>query len=232
MPGAPRGPVVREAARDMLPLIIGVVPFGLAFGIVGVTSGLPASAIITMSVTVFAGLAQFIVVSLYSKALANLALLVAFVLLVNLRFFMMGVSLSTYTREQPPGAKWLLAFGITDETYAVNVTRFAKHGYSLGYQVSTFLLLYVSWIAATVAGVALSGIVADPLKWGLDFAMPAAFLVLLLPWLRTQIAVVAGALSAAAAVVLSQTGLREGSIVVAAVLAFVLGVALERMRRP
>jgi 4-azaleucine resistance transporter AzlC len=217
-----------DAARDTLPLIVGMTPFALAFGAVAAARGLPGLSVVTMSATVYAGLAQFMVVNLYSRGVDDLPLLLGFVFLVNLRFSLMGLSLGPHTRGQPGWLRGLLAFGLSDEPYAAVIGRFTSRGYDLVYQCTAYLLVYVAWVAGTAAGVAFAQIIRDPLAWGLDFAMVATFLVLLVPRLKSWSSLAAALLSGAAAAVLQSTRAGEGAILIASLFGFAVAALIRR----
>jgi len=220
---------MKEALRDSLPLITGMLPFALAFGVVGAAAQLPAAALIVMSAAVYAPLAQFFVVSLYSTGITNLFGLLGFVFLLDIRFFIMGVSLLPYTKLQGRFVKWLLPFGLFDGPYAVAVDRFARRGYDLGYHAYIYLVVYLTWVSGTALGVLLSGVIGNPLEWGLDFAVTAVFTVLLLNRLRSALSVIVCLISGVSCVVLYLAGVNEAAIFVASVVGVSAGAMLKRV---
>lgn len=193
----------RDGIRDTLPLMLGVFPFGLAYGIFGQSIGLTAGETVLMSLTVFAGAAQFISLPMFA-ADAGWLMISFTTLLINLRHLLMGASLVPYMERLPLAWQALLCFGMADETYAVTISRAQSAGYSRDYHFASNATGYVTWAVSTVLGVALGSHISDPLVWGLDFAMPATFLALLVPRLvdRTSLLVclTAGVVSVAAAV--------------------------------
>jgi predicted branched-subunit amino acid permease len=102
----------------------------------------------------------------------------------------------------------MLAFGMVDESYLVSVTHFREHGQDSGsrhFMLASASAMYFVWAASSLAGAMAGHAIADPLKWGLDFAMPATFLTLLLPQmvsLRLLVVVVVAATAATASYVL------------------------------
>lgn len=222
VPANPRGVLV-QAVRDTAPFLAGMTPFALAFGAVAVARGLPGTAVVGMSAAVYAGLAQLTVVNLYGSGTDQLVLLLAFVALINLRFSLMGLSLLPHTRSQPAWVRAGLAFGLSDEPYAVVIHRFSTRGYDLAYQCCVFLIVYLAWVAGTALGVALAGVMRDPLAWGIDFAAVAAFIVLLAPRLRSSAAVVTATASAGLALLARRSGLGEGSLLAASLAGLALG---------
>lgn len=180
------GKEFREGAGDTLPFMFGMIPFGLTYGILGQSLGLTAGETIGMSALVFAGAAQFICLPMFAEG-ASLAMIGFTTLLINLRHLLMGASLAPYMQRLPASAKLILAFGMTDETYAVTMNRAQSGGYSGSYQLGSNMSCYLLWILATAGGVVLGSRIHDPLAWGLDFAMPATFLALLIPRLQDKV---------------------------------------------
>lgn len=221
--------ILKEALSDSLPLIAGMLPFAFAFGVAGTAAGLPVAAVIVMSATVYAPLAQFFVVSLYSTGVTNLCALLGIVFLLDVRFFIMGVSLLPYTKLQQGFLKWLLPFGMFDGPYALVLDRVARRGYHLGYHAYTYLLVYLTWVLGTALGVLLSDIIGNPLEWGLDFAVTAVFTVLLLNRLKSALSVIVCLISGVSCVVLYLTGVNEAAIFAASIIGISAGAVLKKV---
>ncbi|MDR7868785.1 MAG: AzlC family ABC transporter permease [Sporomusaceae bacterium] len=191
---------LRRGALDTLPLLLGVVPFGVTFGIVGLTVGLTPFETILMSLIVFAGAAQFISATMIGLGVTDFTLIVLTTLLINLRHLLMGVSLAPWLTSLPLARQALLAFLMVDESYAITIDRIAKHGYSESHQLGASSALFVAWAAATVAGVLIGEYIPDPLAWGLDFALPATFLAMLVPRLDSRASLIVCSIAAVVAV--------------------------------
>lgn len=171
-----------SGARASLPLWVGVTPYGLAFGLLGQTVGLSPAATLAMSVLVFAGSAQFIALGLLGAG-ASAPLIVATTLVVNLRHLLYGASLAPYLGRPSRAWQAALAFLLTDESYAVTIGRFRSAGVAAprAYYLGAGLVIYLDWVLSTAAGLALGSLVPDPAALGLDFALPATFIGLLVP---------------------------------------------------
>jgi 4-azaleucine resistance transporter AzlC len=178
--------VFLEAVKDGLPLILGVLPFGITYGVVASQAGLTWLETLFMSLIVFAGAAQFIGVSMIAVG-ASPVLVIFTTLLINLRHLLMGVSLIPYLRRY--GRKWqaILAFGTVDESYAVVMKRFMEKGANPYYQLSVNLAFYLAWAFFSMVGVSVGHLIENPLAWGLDFAMPATFIAIVVPQLKDRI---------------------------------------------
>ena len=217
----------RAGIRDTLPLMLGVFPFGLAYGIFAQSMGLTPGETILMSLTVFAGAAQFISLPMFAAG-AGLMMISLTTLLINLRHLLMGASLAPYMEKLPLAWKAFLCFGMADETYAVAISRAQAIGYSRDYHFGCNATGYITWGVSTVLGVVLGSYISDPLSWGLDFAMPATFLALLIPRLtdRTSLLVclVAALVSVAAALLFPG----KWYIILACLISVGVGAWLER----
>lgn len=172
------------------PILLGVIPFGITCGIMGLTAGLTSTETVMMSLLVFAGASQFIAITMLGAGITSWSAIMLTTLLVNLRHMLMGASLAQYMVQHPKSQQALLSFLLTDEAYAVTVSRIHQAGYSAAHQLGVSLSLYVTWGLSTIAGVLVGSYIPDPLAWGLDFAMPATFLVLLFPRLTDHISLV------------------------------------------
>ncbi len=218
----------RRGVLDTLPVLLGVVPFGVTFGIVGLTVGLTPFETVFMSLAVFAGAAQFISATMIGMGIVDFTLIVFTTLLINLRHLLMGASLAPYVTRLPLVRQALLAFLMVDESYAITIDRIARHGYSERHQLGASAALFVAWNTATVTGVLVGEYIPDPLAWGLDFALPATFLAMLVPRLdsRTSLTVclVAAVVAVAAAVLLPG----KWFIILAALAATLVGGLLEK----
>lgn len=183
------------------PILLGVIPFGITCGVMGLTSGLTSLETVMMSFLVFAGASQFIAITMLGAGITGWSVIVLTALLVNLRHMLMGASLAQYMVHQPVTRQMLLSFLLTDEAYAMTISRILRGEYSAAYHLGVSISMYVTWGLATIAGVLVGNYIPDPLAWGLDFAMPATFLVLLFPRITDRVSLVVCIISGLIAVV-------------------------------
>lgn len=189
-PMAFSGRAARMGARDMVPMLLAVVPFGLLVGATAVSVGLSVVQAIAFSMFTYAGASQVAAFGLIDLG-APIAILLLTVGMVNLRLAIYGAALAPYLRAIPlPMRAFMLAI-LTDQVFAFGVLRFdedpelPRRDYYLGFA----LTMWFGWTVATVVG-ALAG-TRVPADWSLDFAIPLIFLALLLPMLRDRPNVVA-----------------------------------------
>jgi len=168
--------------RDQLPLLLGVVPFGLIFGALAISVGLSPLAAQGFSLFVFAGSAQFIAVSLIGESASALVVIVTIVL-VNLRHALYSASLAPSLAHLPRAWKLALGWLLTDEAFAMASRRVrgGKLGNAHWYTLGTGLALWAAWQISTAAGIALGA--GLPPSLSLDFALPLTFLALVAPTL-------------------------------------------------
>ncbi|MFW6184492.1 MAG: AzlC family ABC transporter permease [Chloroflexota bacterium] len=220
---------LREGIKAELPIAVGVAPFGMIFGALALAAGLPPLLAQAMSLIVFAGSAQFIGVQLIGAATpAGIVLLTTFI--INVRHVLYSASVGPFLKPLSAGWKWLLAYLLTDEAYAVAILHFryddedeAQHWYLLG----AGLTLWTVWQISTAVGVFLGAQL--PQSWALDFMLPLTFIALVVPALKNRAdvaaALVAGTVALIAAPLPHQLGL-----VAAALAGIGAGLLLDKQR--
>ncbi len=192
-----RGAAFFLGVRALLPMHLGVVPFGIIYGVVALQSGIPPLAAMLMSSIVFAGSAQFLLAQLVGAGAPGL-LMVGAVGLVNLRHVLYSASVAPMLRGLPRRWKALLAYLLTDEAYAAAIPHLmsgAAHGHWI--LLGSGFALWAGWQAATIFGVVLGAHL--PADLSLDFALPLTFIAIVVPLLvdarRIAVAMVAAALA-------------------------------------
>jgi 4-azaleucine resistance transporter AzlC len=220
-----------SGCRDELPILLGVVPFGMIYGLVAVGAGLPAFTAQAMSSVVFAGSAQFIAAQLIHVG-APAAAVVLTVFLVNLRHALYSASVAPYVKDLGPAWKGILAYLLTDEAYAVAISRYHRDGqggevspHRHWYFLGAGLALWGTWQWSTALGIFFGALV--PRTWSLDFALPLTFIALVFPSLKDR-AGVAAALSAGVLAVLAAGLPYKLGLMLAAAAGIAAGLLAER----
>ncbi|MBK7215833.1 MAG: AzlC family ABC transporter permease [Candidatus Promineofilum sp.] len=217
--------------RAELPILVGVVPFGMIFGAIATAGGLTPLLAQSMSSVVFAGSAQFIGAQLMAGG-APVLVLLATTFVVNLRHLLYSASLAPHVQQLPLRWRLLLAYLLTDEAYAVTIVHYtdphsppaARHWYYLG----AGLALWTSWQISTAVGIVFGA--AVPPGWSLDFALALTFIGIVVPAARDR-PHVGAALAAGLVAVLTFAWPYKLGLMAAAVTGILVGVALES-RRP
>lgn len=185
---------------DMLPLSIAVVPWGILCGSLGVQAGLTPLQAQAMSLLVFAGAAQLSGVTMMGAGIAG-STLFSTTFVISARHLLYSVNLRQFIRPLP--LRWRLALGflLTDEMYALSAAHTAKVGYfDRHYALISGFFFYLCWNAATLVGV-VGGAQLDNIEsLGLEFAIAATFIALVIPTIKDRhvlVCVIVTALSTA-----------------------------------
>jgi 4-azaleucine resistance transporter AzlC len=218
-----------------VPVLLALVPFGLAFGATATGSGLSAIEALGMSVFVFAGAAQLAAVPLLSAG-ASMAIVLLTVFVINLRLTLYSASLAPHFGRLPAGWKGLLAYLLTDQAFAATITRFdegqTEEPHKRWYYLGVALAIWVTWQAATMSGVVLGAWASE--GWSLDFVLPLIFIAAAVPAIKDRTTGAAALSAGVASVFAAALPLNLGLITAA--LVGVLGglaaeTAIERSRR-
>jgi 4-azaleucine resistance transporter AzlC len=162
-----------------MPIFLGYVPVGTAFGIIATSIGFSALQALACSATALAGAGQFIALSVMRTGEGAAAVLAA-TTVVNLRYVLFAATMSPYLRGMTLPGQAALAFTLTDETFAVNIAD-RRSGLATGWsQIGVGLIAWTGWLTGTAVGALASSWIGDPASWGVDFAMPAMFVSLLI----------------------------------------------------
>jgi len=180
-------------------LWLGVAPFGAIYAVSALAAGLSPAQTLAMSLFVFAGASQFTAAGLFAAGIAP-ATIVITTLVINARHALLAASLAPFVRQARPAIKALLAFQLTDESYAIGMRRWLAGGGSLSYQFGSNITLYVIWQASTIAGMLLGTLIPDPSAFGLELVFPLTFIGLLVPILKDRMSTTVAALAAALAI--------------------------------
>lgn len=216
-------------ARGALPLLLGTAPFGLIYGALAVAAGLSNAAAVAMSLFVFAGSAQFIAVGLVAAG-APVAIIILTTLVVNLRHMLYSATLLPYLKTLPQHWRIALAFWLTDEAFAVCISRYReedKSPWKHWYQLGASLAMYINWQFWCILGLVLGSRIPDAGAWGLDFALPVTFIGMTIPFIKNRSTVVC---VITAAVVSLMTGFMpfKLGLIVAALAGVCAGLLVEK----
>jgi 4-azaleucine resistance transporter AzlC len=205
-------------SRIVLPLAGATLIDGLTFGLLARSIGFGAGTTITMSALAFSGSAQFAAIGVVAAGGGVVAAILP-ALLLNARSLPMGLSIRDALRGGRT-RRALEAQLVIDESWAAS--QVAPGRFSRPILLAVGASQWFAWVAGTMLGVGGAAFVADPRRLGLDAVVPALFLALLVPQLRTRNARIAAA--GGAAITLTLTPLAPPGVpVLAAVLATLVG---------
>jgi 4-azaleucine resistance transporter AzlC len=215
----------RAGARAALPIALGYLPVGIAFGVLARQAGLPLLDITLMSLFVYAGASQFIAVEMISRGIGGWPILLT-TFFVNFRHFLMSSSLCLYFSKHSLRTLGLLSAQLTDESFALAMSDPSKivnrPQYLFGLQATSQL----AWVGGSLLGGLFAGLI-DSQGFGLAFALPGLFICLLILQIRSLphfwVVIAAGIFS------LFFKGVLPGNwyVVVAALLASGCGILIE-----
>ncbi|WP_430460431.1 AzlC family ABC transporter permease [Thalassolituus sp. LLYu03] len=162
--------------RTSLPVLFGYVPLGAAFGVLFAELGYHWSFATLMSLTVYAGAAQFLAVGLLANHAGLMEIAVA-TFLLNARHIFYG--LSAMSQLQSKGVRRLYQiFSLTDETYSLLTSTRLPDGVSkAGFQLRLAAVHQIYWVAGSTLGAWLGSQLSFPTD-GIAFVLPALFMVL------------------------------------------------------
>jgi predicted branched-subunit amino acid permease len=198
----------RLGAWAILPLLPGVFAFGMAFGTVAARKGFTLFETFAMSATVFAGMAQFIVLESWPDRLTLTAIASAGAItaIVCLRFLLISASLRPWVGGSPPGKIYPTLYLLTESNWLLSMRYRADGGRDPAYLLGSGIMTWIAWVLAAAPGYWLGASIGDPQRYGLDLVMPVFFCAMLVPlWRGSRRAIswiVAGAAALAADYVL------------------------------
>lgn len=219
-----------SAFSQALPIILGYLPVGFAYGVLAVKAGMSLANTGAMSLLVYAGSAQLIGVEMIGAGAPPISV-IATTLIVNLRHVLFSAALSPHLAGWPTRRIARFCGQLTDETFALHATRFHNRQNSPGKTLAINAMAHAAWITGGIAGAVAGGFVPDVKPLGLDFALPAMFAVLLVGQLLSKAHVLAAVLGSAFALTLSQTPAAAYATLAGAILAAAIA-AMTPWARP
>lgn len=207
------------------PIILGYFPVAFAFGILAVNAGFSPPMVGLMSLLVYAGSAQLIAVGLIAAAASPMTVILT-TGIVNLRHLLMSAAMVPFLKKWPKTTQTLFGLQMTDETFAIHYTNFSQRTPAPTEVFSTNIISHSAWVGGGLVGAYFGQIVGDITRWGLDYALPAMFIALLIPHLRVPKKLLAVIMAAALSVILTLLGLDRWSVMTATLVTAVITAAL------
>ena len=221
---------LRDGAVAVLPLLVGVAPFGLIFGVTAAASTVGVGLGFAMSSIIFGGAAQLAVVQLID-AKAAIATVVITGLVINSRHMMYSAALTPYFRDFSLRARLSLPYLLTDQAFAVSITRYQDvegPAYRRWFYFGAGASLWLTWQITTGAGVLIGAQI--PERWSLEFAIPLVFLGLLGVAVHSR-PTAAAALVGGAVAVLAQDAPYQLWMFIGALAGVIAGITTEKVLR-
>lgn len=168
-----------DGFKDGFPIALGYLSVAFAFGILAVKDGLPLWSPLLISLTNFTGTGQFVGVELI--AAGSTVLEIAFtIFIINIRYFLMSLSLSQKIDESMPiWQRLVIAFGDTDEIFAVSMQK--KETLNFKYMLGLILSSYLGWNLGTLIGAVANNALPMSVRNALGIAIYGMFIAIIIP---------------------------------------------------
>lgn len=194
--------------------MLGYVAIGVPCGILCASIGLDALQVLLLSMLFYSGAGQFMIPNMWLAA-SPVASIVASVSLVNTRQMLYSAAFAPACRGVRKRLSFLFAATVTDESYGVNVSKFAQGDWSVGRATMVSLMSQSSWAVSNVVGVLVGNAVGIPLAIA-SFAMTSIFICLLVTQRPTPANLVAAAVAVLGVFACKAVGLGGPAILVGA----------------
>ncbi|MDD3269620.1 MAG: AzlC family ABC transporter permease [Syntrophomonadaceae bacterium] len=218
---------VLEGVRDSIPIVLGYLPLGFAFGVMANAAGLSLLQATMMSVLCFTGAGQYVAIGVMQAGGAAITAIAANIL-INQRYTLFATSMVPYLKNIPTWIAALLSYGLTDETYAVAMSRYRDQEATASYMAGLNLTAHLAWISSTVLGAWLGTLIGNTDRWGLGFALPAMYICLLVLMVHNKsdawVAVLSAAICILTAYLIPASMANLSNIIVATLIGASLGV--------
>ena len=165
-----------RGARDAVPIIFAVAPFGLLFGALAAENGMSAFEATLMSAAIYAGASQMVGIELFGSEIPAWVIVLS-ILAVNFRHVLYSATMGQTIRAYSRPRKALAFFLMTDPQFAITEQR-AELGLPtpFAWYLGLALPVYAMWVLEAYVGAVFGGLIDDPAAYGIDFLLPLYFL--------------------------------------------------------
>lgn len=207
---------------DMLPLNLAVIPWGILCGSLAIQRDFSVLEALLMPLLVFAGAAQLVATELIASN-ASMATILFTVFIISSRHFLYGLALRDKLKTLPLTKRLGIAFVLTDELFALSMHKKSLRGkLRVVYGLAAGISFYLGWLLWNVIGIIAGSYLPDLTSLGLDFAIAATFIALVIPTITT-IPILVTVVVAAILSVVFKLWHWQLDLVAAAILAMVCG---------
>jgi predicted branched-subunit amino acid permease len=177
---------LRFGAFLALPVLPGMIAFGIAVGATAARKGFGLIDSILMNGLVYGGASQMVAMEVWPEriTLASLAALALLTATVNARMLLIGASLRPWLGPLPSWQAYPMLHLSTDPGWLIAMRYRAEGGNDAAVFLGAGLLVWAVWMAATTVGYLMGALVSDPRRIGLDLVMPIFFAAMLVPLWR------------------------------------------------
>lgn len=211
--------------RLAIPVVLGYLPVGFAFGVLAVQAGMTPVTVGLMSYFVYAGSAQLITAGLLATGTSTAGIILT-TFVVNLRHMLMSAAMTPYLKSWSRPLQAWFSFEMTDESFAANIGRFSSEGVNKGETLGLNCFAHWGWVTGGVLGALFDQLIGDVKPLGLDFALPGMFIALLLPHFAVPRRVLALCFGAALSLLFGVLGAGQWNVMLATACAATLAAFL------
>lgn len=208
----------------VLPLCIAVLPWGVLAGSFAIEAGLSAIEAQAMSAILFAGSAQLVAIGMF-KAGVGIGTLLLTTFFITSRHLLYSVTLREKISPLPFRWRFVLGYWLTDELFAVCANQ-SKEEFNRWFALGAGGAFYLIWNLATFAGIVAGSFIPSLTELGLDFAVAATFIALVVPTMTSK-PIVASVVVSLVASVVSTAYQIEGALMIASILGMLAGYWCE-----
>ena len=220
----------KNGCLQEIPLQLGVFPFGIAYGILGIEVGLTNIQTYLLSIIIFAGVSQIVFAQLFSTFTPSF-IIVGTIGIVNLRHILYGVSLSSYLKKLSLKWRVILSYLITDEAFAISYKRFSeekKTKYMHFHLLGSGITLWISWQISTLIGIFIGPSIPNSLN--LEYVIPLSFIAIVVVSINTKIKLIIFIMSALLSILLRDLPWNLW-IITSALISIIIGVLISNFRK-
>ena len=215
-----------SGVKALLPILLGVVPFGMISGIAIIQTHIPPVSGFIMSLLIFSGAALIVALQLIGSGAPALVVFLS-ALVINLRFMIYSASLAPHFKHLSTARKSLLAYLLSDQAYAASITHLTDSAFnrvSWWHFLGSGLTMWLPWQISVGLGMLLG--TQLPSTWSLEFTIPLTFLALAVPAIKDRFTAIAAVVAGTTAIMANGVPFRLG-LVIGALAGILAGMLLE-----
>ena len=216
-----------------MPLSIAVIPWGILAGSLALEAGLSMLESQAMSAIVFAGAAQLVAVGMIKTGVSISSILIT-TLLITSRHFLYSMAMRNQISSLP--LKWRLSLGflLTDELFAIIAKSKGPHiqdgQLNRWYALGGGLSFYLTWNIASAVGIFVGNSIPDLDRWGLDFAIAATFIAIVIPAIKSPSIVICVLVSLVLSIICELLEIPSG-LLIASLIGMTVGTLYAKVKK-
>ena len=212
--------------KALLPILLGVIPFGMISGIAVIQTHIPPVSGFVMSLLIYSGAALIVALQLINTGAPALVVFFS-ALVINLRFMIYSASLAPFLKRLSESRKSLLAYLLSDQAYAasiIHMTESSAPDITWWHFLGSSLTMWLAWQISVGIGMLVGAQL--PSSWSLEFTIPLTFLAVAVAGIKDKFTAVAAVVAGVTAVLANAAPFKLG-LVIAALVGILAGMLFE-----